>query len=112
MITAEILVMMVLLLVGRFLTPKMMYAESAGRKFGIGMCLFGIYTVISLLMFRYLCTFDGRAIGELTGCEVWNRVICAFLLVNFAVGFAACVFYLTRDKRMLSQKEKIQLKDL
>lgn len=112
MITAEIVIMLVLALAARFLTPKMMGAESAGRRFGIGLCLFGIYTVVSVLMFRYLCTFDGRGIAQLQATEVWNRVVCAFLLVNCSVAIAAGIFFFTREKRSMTQEEKMKLKDL
>lgn len=112
MITIEICVMLVLLLAARILIPRMMESESAGTKFGIGVCLFGIYTAVSLLMFRYLCSFDGKGAGGLTGSEVWTRVTVAFLLVNVSVVIAACLFYFTRNRRTLSQEEKMKLKDL
>lgn len=112
MITVEILIMLVLVLCARFLIPKMMETESAGVRFGIGIGLFGIYTVVAVLMFRYLCTFDGRAIAQLQPTEVWNRVICAFLLVNFAVAIAALIFFFTREKRKLTQEELMKLKDM
>ena len=108
----EIFVVLALLLVSRILIPKMLSAESAGKKYGIGVCLFGIYTMVSLMMFRYVCTFDGSEIARLTGQEVWARVLCAFLLVNVAVVFVSGVVYLTRDKRKLSQQDKMKLKDL
>jgi hypothetical protein len=112
MITAEILIMLVLLLVARFLIPKMLDARSAGAKYGTGLGIFGIYTVVSLIMFRYFCSFDGKEIAQLTGSEVWNRVICSFLLVNLAMVMVSAIYYLARDKRKLSQEEKIKLKDL
>ena len=112
MVTIEILIMVVLLLTARLLIPKMMESESAAVRFGIGVSLFGIYTVVSLLVFRYLCSFDGREIAQLTGREVWNRVLCGFLLTNFSAVFAACLFFFTREKRKLSQKDKMKLKDL
>jgi len=112
MITFEICALMVLLLAARLMTPKMMEAESAGVRFGLGMGLFGIYTAVSLLMFRYLCTFDGKGIAQLTGAEVWRRVVCAFVLVNIAVCMTACIFFFAREKRKLSQEEKMKLKDL
>ena len=112
MITIEICALMVLLLAVRLLTPKMMESNSAGVRFGIGLGLFAIYTAVCILMFRYLCTFDKKAIAQLSGNEVWTRVICAFLLVNAAAVFAACIFFFTREKRKLSQEEKMKLKDL
>ena len=112
MITIEICALLVLLLAVRLLTPKMMESTSNGVRFGIGLGLFGIYTAVSILMFRYFCTFDGKIISELSGNEVWNRVVCAFLLVNLSSVFAACIFFFTREKRKLSQEEKMKLKDL
>lgn len=112
MITIEICVLLVLLLAARLLTPKMMESESAGVRFGIGVGLFGIYSVVCLLMFRYLCTFDGGEIAQMAGSEVWKRVIVAFILVNVAAVFAACIYFFTRERRKLSQEEKMKLKDL
>ena len=112
MITIEICVLLVLLLAARLLTPKMMESESAGVRFGIGVGLFGIYSVVCLLMFRYLCTFDGGEIAQMAGSEVWKRVIVAFILVNVAAVFAACIYFFTRERRTLSQEEKMKLKDL
>ena len=108
----EVLLMLVLLLAARLLTPKMLETQSAGVRFGIGLGLFGIYTVVSILMFRNFCTFDGREIAVLTGSEVWSRVVCSFLVVNLSVALAACIFFFTRDRRKLSQEEKMKLKDL
>ena len=112
MITLEICVMLVLLLAVRLLVPKMMDTRSAGVKFSLVLCLFGIYTAVSLLMFRYLCVFDGGTIAALTGKEVWIRVVCAFVLVNLSAAAVACIFFFTREKRRLSQEEKMKLKDL
>ena len=112
MITIEICTLLVLLLAARLMVPKMLEAESAGVRFGMGLGIFGIYTAVSLLMFRYLCIFDGKPIAQLTGAEVWSRVVCAFLLVNIAVCMTACIFFFAREKRKLSQEEKMKLKDL
>ncbi len=112
MITIEICALLVLLLAVRLLTPKMMESTSAGVRFGIGLGLFCIYTAVCILMFRYFCTFDDNIIAELSGKEVWNRVVCAFLMVNVASAFAACIFFFTREKRKLSQEEKMKLRDM
>lgn len=98
MTTIEICALIVLLLAVRLLTPKMMESTSNGVRFGIGLGLFGIYTAVCILMFRYFCTFDDKIISELSGNEVWNRVVCAFLLVNFSSVFAACIFSLQEKK--------------
>lgn len=112
MITIEILVMLGLLLAARFLIPKMLNSDSVGMKYGIGVSLFAIYTAVSLLMFRYFCSFDGKGIAQLTGSEVWSRVVCSFLLVNLAMVMVSVIYYFARDKRKLSQEEKMKLKDL
>lgn len=112
MVTVELVLMIVLALAARLLVPQMMRCESALVRFGIGVGLFGMYTALVLLMFRYLCTYDGREIAQLTGSEVWERAVCGMLLTNVAVLFAACIFFFTREKRSLSQSEKMKLKDL
>ena len=108
----EIYVFLALLLTARLLIPRMMDSGPAKVRFGLGISLFGIYTAVCLFMFRYLCMFDDKRIAELSGDEVWIRVVCAFLLVNFAAAFTAGIFFFTREKRKLSQKEKMKLKDL
>ena len=114
MITVELLTVILLAFISRFLIPQMMYAEKSGLRFGIGCGLFGMYTVACVAMFRYVCIhMNNRTdIVNLSGSEVWTGVICAFILVNVSVLFTACIFFFTREKRKLSQKEKIKLKDL
>lgn len=117
MVTTELLLMLALTLAARFIVPKMMYSKSAGVRFGIGCLLFGMYTAVSIAMMRYLCCYSynggrGVAMADLTGSEVWNRVVVAFVVTNVAVVFAACVFFFTRDRRTMSQKEKMKLKDM
>jgi len=117
MVTADVLIVLVLALAARFLVPKMMYSDSPRVRFAIGCGLFVMYIVVCVAMFHYLCCysyngFNWVSIADLTGRQVWDRVLLAFLLTNAAVLFAACIFYFTRDKRTLSQKEKMKLKDL
>lgn len=117
MVTAEVVIIIILALAARFLVPKMMYSESPGVRFAVGCGLFAMYIVVCIAMFRYLCCysyngFNWVPISDLTGQQVWDRVVLAFMLTNLAVLFAACIFYFTRNKRTLSQKEKMKLKDL
>lgn len=114
MVTIELCIIILFALIARFLVPQMMCSEKAGMRFGIGCCLFGMYTVACLAIFRYVCmqVNNGADIAGLSGSEVWGGVVCAFLLANFSVLFAACIFFFTREKRKLSQKEKMKLKDL
>lgn len=118
MVTTEILLMMALALIARLLVvPRMMYSESAGVCFGFGCLLFAMYTLVCLAMMRYLCCYTynggrGVSIADLTGSEVWNRVVIGFLLTNVSALFVACIFFFTRDRRTMSQKEKMKLKDL
>ena len=94
----------------RILIPKMLDSESRGKRFGIGVVVFLIYTVVTLLMFFYFCTFEGN--GFCDGKEVFVRVSVAFLVVNLMVLFGACLYFFTWEKRKLSQIDKMKLKDL
>ena len=94
----------------KILVPKMVEAESAGKRFGLGVMLFAIYTAVTLLMFYHFCTFDGNGFGS--GSEVFTRVVLAFVIMNFITLFSACLYFFTREKRKLTQEEKMRLKDL
>lgn len=94
----------------KILVPKMVEAESAGKRFGLGVMLFAIYTAVTLLMFYHFCTFEGNGFGS--GRDVFVRVIAAFLIVNLIALIAACLYFFSREKRRLSQAEKMKLKDL
>jgi len=99
-----------LLLTARILIPKMLSAEKSGWKFGLAIMLFAIYTAVMLIMFYFFCNFDRQITSA--GYEVFIRVIIAFLIVNLMIVFAACQYYFTREKRRLTQEEKMKLKDL
>ena len=112
MVTGELLLMLALAFASRFLIPHMMYSERSGVRFGIGVLLFGFYTVCAIAMFRYICCVDGSQIADLSGSAVWSRVISAFLLTNVAVLFTACIYFFAREKRTMSSEDKMKLKDL
>jgi len=101
----------VLLMVAvKFLVPKMMETDSAGKRFGIGVVLFLIYTAVTLLVFYHFCTFEGNGFGS--GSEVFTRIVLAFVVMNIITLFAAFLYFLVREKRKLTQEEKMKLKDL
>lgn len=99
-----------LLLAARILIPGMQKSEKPVWKFGLGIILFGIYTAVMLIMFYFFCNFDGQIAPA--GKEVFVRIVIAFLIVNFMIVFVACQYYFTREKRKLTQEEKMKLKDM
>ena len=96
-----------LVLMARVLIPKMQDAESAGMKFGIGVILFLIYNVGCVFMFHYVYTITP---GD--GQQVLTNVLVAFGISNMIVLITACLYFVSREKRKLSQAEKMKLKDL
>lgn len=107
---AVVLIGAALMLAVRLLVPKLLTAESAGKGFAIGVGLFGIYTVLTVILFYYFCNFEGNGYG--TGEEAFARCVVAFLIVNLIVLFNACLYFFTREKRKMKQTEKMKLKDL
>jgi len=108
--TTVVLISAALMLTVRLLVPKLLKTESAGKGFAIGVGLFGIYTVLTVILFYYFCNFDGKGFG--TGEEAFVRCVVVFLIVNLIAFFIACMYFFTRDKRKMNQTEKMKLKDL
>lgn len=94
-------------LTARVLIPKMQDAESAGVKFGIGVILFLIYNVVCVFLFHYVCSISP---GDPE--QVLTNVLVAFGISNLIVLITACIYFISREKRKLSQNEKMKLKDL
>lgn len=90
----------------------MVDAPTANKRFGVGVILFGIYTAVTILVCYYFCTFDAYGSSALTGEDIFVRVVTAILAVNFIAVFTACLYHISREKRKLSQSEKVKLKDL
>lgn len=90
----------------RLLVPRIMKAEKAAKGFWLGMVVFAAYTLILLLMIWFLC-YDASAIAD---CLV--RACVAVMLVNVMMLFAAVLFYVSRDKRSMTQEDRMRLKDL
>lgn len=104
------LIGVVLLLAVRLLVPKLMATENAGKGFAIGVGLFVIYTVVTVMLFYYFNNFEGKGFG--TGEETFVRCVVAFLIMNIVTIFNACLYFFSREKRKMSQTEKMKLKDL
>ena len=94
----------------KILVPKMMEEETAGKRFGLGVVLFALYTAVTLLMFYHFCTFEGNGFGS--GWDVFVRIVAAFLVVNLIALITACLYFFSREKRKLTQAEKMKLKDM
>lgn len=94
----------------RFLVPALEKAEKAAVRFAIAALLFVLYTVTMLTAFQWYWIFADVAAMSSQACL---RLMCVvFLLVNAAVLFGAFLFFVTREKRKLSETEKMKLKDL
>lgn len=98
--------MVLLALLIQLLVPRIMKAEKAAEGFWLGIVVFAAYTLILLLMIWFLC-YDASAIAD---CLV--RACVAVMLVNVMMLFAAVLFYVSRDKRSMTQEERMRLKDL
>lgn len=101
-----VFLMLALGLYARLLVPVMMKPGKAWVRFSIGVGLFVIYTAGLLLMIRYM-TFESMSIED---CMI--RVSMAVLLTNVMVLFAAAIYFFCREKRAMTQEEKMRLKDL
>ena len=97
-----------LVLAAKIMAGKLLSSDDPRVKFGLGLGLFAIYNCIMLMGVVWLCTFDGGAIPD----ELASRALTGWLVVNLAAVFGACLFYFTREKRKLSQTDKMKLKDL
>ena len=98
--------MVLLALLIRLLVPRIMKAEKAAEGFWLGIVVFAAYTLILLLTIWFLC-YDASAIAD---CLV--RACVAVIVVNVMMLFAAVLFYVSRDKRSMTQEERMRLKDL
>jgi len=101
-----VFMMLALGLYARLLVPVMMKPGKAWIRFSIGVGLFVLYTAGLILMIRYM-TFDAVSIED---CMI--RVSAAVLVTNVMVLFAAAIYYFSREKRAMTQEEKMRLKDL
>lgn len=92
----------------KFLVPKMMGSDDARLRFAVGLVLFGIYTAILLLVCAHLNLWIPVS-GE--GERFWIYA-AGILLTNLMAVFIALQYFLTRDKRRMTESDKMKLKDL
>lgn len=98
--------MALLALVIRFTVPRMMKEEKYWLRFALGVVVFFAYTLITLLTIWWV------SFGAASAEECLVRAGVAVVLVNVMMLFAAAIFFFTKEKRTLSQEEKMRLKDL
>ena len=92
----------------KILVPKMMDSSEAKVCFGIGVILFLIYTVILLMVCSWL-----TGIAPLNGGrDVFVRFATGVIVTNLMVLFTAFQYYMIRDKRKMTESEKMKLRDL
>lgn len=104
--------MLVLVIAARVLMEKLLDASKTGACFGIGLALFGIYSAVMLLVFNYFCA-DWQNVGTVvTAQDCFVRLCVAFVLVNMIVLAVGCMYYFAREKRKISEIDKMKLTDL
>ena len=92
----------------RIIVPKMLETANAHVKFGLCLGLFLIYNAVMLMVVYWFCTFYGSTLpGELVKCA-----LTGWLVVNISALFCACLFFFTRERRKLTQMDRMKLKDL
>lgn len=102
----------VLVIAARVLIEKMLTEAKANARFGMGIALFVIYTGIMLLVFNYFCVNwnGGGTVETVEGCFV--RLCVAFVLINVVVLAVGILYYMAREKRKLSEMDRMKLEDL
>ena len=98
--------LLLLALLIRYLLPRVIKAEKAGVKFGLGVCVFIVYTLMLMLTIMHL------VFGAVSVEDCMIRACVAVVLVNLMMLFVAAILFFTRDKRGLTQEEWMKLKDM
>lgn len=101
-----IVALLLLMVCVKFLVPKLMASDNAKVRFGIGTALLVIYTLAGML----LLYFFAMGASGVEDCII--RVIFAFAVLNFIVLLTAVQYFLSRDKRKITEMDKMKLKDL
>ena len=96
----------------KFLVPKMMESGNSGLRFGIGVVLFFVYTAILLLVFAFLNTVPVEGGSTVMDKAYFIRYTLGVLLVNLMALFTAILYFFTREKRKMTETEKMKLKDM
>ena len=92
----------------KFLVPKMMESNDARLRFTIGLVLFGIYTAVVLLV----CAYLNQCIPGFEETGRFRIYAAGILLTDLIAVFTALQYFLTRDKRRMTESDKMKLKDL
>jgi len=102
--------MVIALLVGRFALEKFMDTTNTKVRFGMAIVLLVIYTGI-VQGFLYLSYQDIIMRNEdIQVC--YQTMAFVVLSINIAVLFIAIVYFSIRDRRKISEMDKMKLKDL
>lgn len=96
----------VLTLLIRFLLPRAIKAEKDGVRFALGVGVFLSYTLLLMVVIFHLCYFA----VSVEDCLI--RACVAVAVVNLIMLFLAALLFFTRDKRPMTQEERIKLKDM
>ena len=92
----------------KFLIPKMMDSDDPKLRFGIGVILFLVYTVVLLLVCGYMNVIAPAAART----DYFLRCAVGIILTNLAVLIAACQCFYIKDRRKMTESKKMKLKDL
>ena len=102
----KIVALMLLLVCVNFLVPKLMDSDNTKAKFGTGVVLLVIYTLVGVLLLHSFAT-DASSVEDCV-----TRMVFAFVFLNLIVLLTAGLYFISRDKRKMSEMEKLKLKDL
>lgn len=106
-------VIAVLLLIPvKALAPKMMDSGNPKLRFGIGLVLFLVYTAVLLLVLVFINAVNAEGIDNSLDRVYFIRYAIGVSITNLAALFTACLYYFTREKRKMSDMEKMKLKDM
>lgn len=110
MSVAVYLIMVIVLLVVRFALNKFLDTKSAKVRFGIGVGIFIVYTGIVQLFFYYRYQEIANTGGNIQ--ELYQSMAMIFAVISLAVIFIAFVYFFMRNKRGMSDMDKMKLKDM
>lgn len=102
----RVLILVVLLIAARILLWKM--TEGAGAR-TVFLCAIGLFLLYAVMMggaFYAVC----RNAGSVEDC--FQRIMVTFLIGNIIVLFTGILFYSVRQKRSLSEIDRMKLKDM
>lgn len=90
----------------RILLPRALKAEKDGVRFALGVGVFVSYTLLLMVVIYHLCYFA----VSVEDCLI--RACVAVAMINIIMLFLAAILFFTRDKRPMTEEERIKLKDM